>query len=294
MMRSWVCRVLVATVMALPLVGAGNTASAAPLDLACPFTANVHFSPGLGLSAKPQEMSGFAAAGTAVSSATPCSSALTGLPYTGLSGPFYGTGTLGCVSVGAGGLVGSANGTIPITWNNGDTSTITWSVSLGGIVPTIVARVTEGALLGSNVALVPAPTGLAGNCLLAPVTSFNITGVATFDRRPGASPPPPPPPPPASAQTSPATAKRTKITAVINGSRLRVSGPITRSGHVRVSWRSKRRGRTVAHGSRVVTIRNHKLTVTFVLSKRARTATTRIAIRSGGRIVADARARRGS
>lgn len=291
-MRSWVCRVLVATVMALPLVGAGNAASAAPLDLVCPFTANVNFSPGLGLSAEPQQMSGFAAAGTAVSSLTPCSSVLTGLPYTGLSGPFYGTGTLGCVSVGASGLVGSASGTIPITWNNGDTSTITWSASLGGIVPTIVARVTEGALLGSNVALVPAPTGLSGNCLLAPLRNFNITGLATFDRRPGSSPPPPPP---ASAPTSPATAKRSKITAVIKGSRLRVSGPITRTGRVRVSWRSKRRGRTIAHGSRVVTIRNnHKLTVTFELSKRARTATTRVAIRSGGRIVADARARRGS
>ena len=290
MMRSWVCRVLVATVMALPLVGAGNAASAAPLDLVCPFTANVQFSPGLGLSAEPQQMSGFAAAGTAVSSATPCSSLLTGLPYTGLSGPFYGTGTLGCVSVGAGGLVGGASGTIPITWNNGDTSTITWSASLGGIVPTIVARVTEGALLGSNVALVPAPTGLAGNCVLAPLRNFNITGVATFDRRPTS---PPSPPPPASAPTSPATAK-SKIAAVIKGRRLRVSGRITRDGRVRVSWRSKRRGRTVAHGSRVVTIRNQKLAVTFVLSKRARTATTRVAVRSGGRIVADARARRGS
>ena len=279
--------------MALPLVGAGNAASAAPLDLVCPFTANVHFSPGLGLSAEPQQMSGFAAAGTAVSSATPCSSALTGLPYTGLSGPFSGTGTLGCVSVGASGLVGSASGTIPITWNNGDTSTISWSVSLGGIVPTIVARVTEGALLGSNVALVPAPTGLAGNCLLAPVTSFNITGLATFDRRPTSPPSPPPPPPPASAPTSAATAK-SKITAVIKGRRLRVSGRITRNGRVRVSWRSKRRGRTVAHGARVVTIRNQKLAVTFVLSKRARAATTRVAVRSGGRIVADARARRGS
>ena len=159
-MRSWVCRVLVAAVMALPLVGAGNAASAAPLDLVCPFTANVQFAPGLSLASEPQQLSGFAAAGTAVSSLTPCSSALTGLPYTGLSGPFYGTGNLGCVAVGAGGLAGSANGTIPITWNNGDTSTITWSASLGGIVPTIVARVTEGALLGSNVALVPAPTAL--------------------------------------------------------------------------------------------------------------------------------------
>ncbi len=74
-----------------------------------------------------------------------------------------------------------------------------------------------------------------------------------------------------------------------------MSGTITRTGRVRVSWRSKRRGRTVAHGSRVVTIRNnHKLTVTFVLSKRARTATTRVAVRSAGRMIADARARRAS
>ena len=192
--------------------------------------------------------------------------------------------------MGASGLVGSASGTIPITWNNGDTSTITWSASLGGIVPTIVARVTEGALLGSNVALVPAPTGLSGNCLLAPLRNLNITGLATFDRRPVS---PQSPPPQASAPTSPATAK-SKITAVIKGRRLRVSGTITRTGRVRVSWRSKRRGRTVAHGSRVVTIRNQRLTVTFVLSKRARAATTRVAVRSGGRIVADARARRGS
>jgi hypothetical protein len=251
----------------------------------------MNLSPGLGLTPEPQQITGFAAAGTAVSSLTPCSSALTGLPYTGLSGPFSGTGDLGCISVGASGLVGSASGTIPITWNNGDTSTITWSASLGGIVPTIVARVTDGALRGSNVALVPAPTALSGNCVLAPVRSFSITGLATFDRRPTS---PPSPPPPASAPTSPATAK-SKITAVIKGRRLRVSGRITRNGRVRVSWRSKRRGRTVAHGSRVVTIRNQKLAaVTFVLSKRARAATTRVAVRSEGRIVAQARARRGS
>ena len=78
--------------------------------------------------------------------------------------------------------MGSASGTIPITWNNGDTSTITWSVSLGGIVPTIVARVTSGVLLGSNVALVPAPTGLSGNCVFAPVTSISFIGVAIFAR----------------------------------------------------------------------------------------------------------------
>jgi hypothetical protein len=96
------------------------------------------------------------------------------------------------------------------------------------------------------------------------------------------------PPPPSSTAVS-----RTRIRAVIEGRRLRVTGSIARSGRVRVSWRSKRRGRTLAHGSRIVTIRQHKVVATFMLSRRARAGTTRIAVRSGRRIVAQARARRG-
>ncbi|HEV7804877.1 MAG TPA: hypothetical protein VGO80_03605 [Solirubrobacteraceae bacterium] len=105
-----------------------------------------------------------------------------------------------------------------------------------------------------------------------------------------AVPPPaiaPPPPPPSS------TVPRTRIRAVITGRQLRVTGSIARSGRVRVSWRSKRAGRTLAYGSRVVTIRRHKVAATFMLSRRARSGTTRIAVRSGRRIVAQARARRG-
>jgi hypothetical protein len=105
-----------------------------------------------------------------------------------------------------------------------------------------------------------------------------------------AVPPPaivPPPPPPSSTAVP-----RTRIRAVIEGRRLRVTGPIARTGRVRVSWRSKLRGRTLAHGSRVVTIRRHRVAATFMLSRRARAGTTRIAVRSGRRIVAQARARR--
>ncbi|MCA1699542.1 MAG: hypothetical protein LC790_11845 [Actinobacteria bacterium] len=87
-------------------------------------------------------------------------------------------------------------------------------------------------------------------------------------------------------------AKRTKISAVIRGRRLRVSAKLARSGRVRVSWRSKLHGRTVAHGSRMVSTHKHKLAVTFTLSRRARRASTRVAIRSGRRIVAHTRARR--
>lgn len=96
----------------------------------------------------------------------------------------------------------------------------------------------------------------------------------------------------ASASATGAKGARSKITALITGRRLRVSGTIMRAGRVRVSWRSKLRARTLGAGSRVVTIRNTKIAVTFNLSRRARAGSTRITVRSGSRIVAQARARR--
>jgi hypothetical protein len=98
--------------------------------------------------------------------------------------------------------------------------------------------------------------------------------------------------PAASRSKNDAAAQRTRISAVIKGRRLRVSAKLASSRRVRVSWRSKLHGRSVAHGSRVVSTRKHKLAVTFTLSKRARRASTRVAIRSGQRIIAHTRARR--
>jgi hypothetical protein len=88
-------------------------------------------------------------------------------------------------------------------------------------------------------------------------------------------------------------AAQTKLAAVITGRRLRVSATIMRTGRVRVSWRSKLGRRSVGSGTRVVTIRQHKIALTFTLSARARRGTTRVAVRSGSRILAQARARRG-
>jgi hypothetical protein len=94
-----------------------------------------------------------------------------------------------------------------------------------------------------------------------------------------------PPPPPGG---------KTRISAVLRGRRLHVSGPTTANRRITVSWRSKIRGRTVGHGSRTVTPRKHRLSVTFAIPRRARThaATIRVAIRDSRRIVAHARARR--
>jgi hypothetical protein len=72
-----------------------------------------------------------------------------------------------------------------------------------------------------------------------------------------------------------------------------VAGTIARTGRVRVSWRSKSGRRTVGHGSRIVSIRAHKIALTFRPSARARRGTIRVVLRSGTRIVGQARARRG-
>ena len=171
--------VLVATVIAWLLGGAGNVAVAAPVDLVCPFAATIHFSPGLGLAAAPQQITGTTAYGTSASPMTPCSSVLTGVPYTGATGLVSGTGTLGCVAVGLGGVLASASGTVQVTWNNGDASTITFSVTVGGLVTSIDASVTSGALKGSRVALAGVPTGLTGNCI-TPLTGLGVSGLLPF------------------------------------------------------------------------------------------------------------------
>jgi hypothetical protein len=181
-MRKQVLCVLVATSTAFLVLGVGGQALAAPVDLTCPFAATITFTPGLGLVSQSQHITGMAEAGTSVSSLTPCSSVVTGVQYAGGSGPVSGTGTLACATVGLSGLTGSANGTVAVTWNNGDTSTITWSVTLGGAFPVVSASVISGALRGSTVSVAPTPTGLTGNCLLAPVTSVSFAGAVVFSR----------------------------------------------------------------------------------------------------------------
>lgn len=182
-MKRRALRVLVALFVTLPLPVLAEPASAAPVDLVCPFAMRVDLNPGLGLFTQTVQIGGQADAGTALSPLTPCTSALTGVPYTGAAGAVIGSGTLACVTVGAAGLTGSASGTVPLTFNNGDTGTINWSITVGGAVPVVTGTISGGPLDGSTLALVPAAiTGLTGNCVLAPVTSFTIAGLAVVVR----------------------------------------------------------------------------------------------------------------
>lgn len=173
-------RVLAATLVAFAAVGAGQTASAAPVDLICPSAATLYFTPGVTLGSQSVQITGTDALGTVASSLTPCSSVLTGVPYTGGTGVFSGSGSFGCLSIGLSGLTGSASGTVHMTWNDGDTSTIGWNLSISGAVPLVDATVTSGALQGSTVTVLPVPTGLAGNCALAPITSISFAGPTIF------------------------------------------------------------------------------------------------------------------
>ncbi len=181
-MKRLALRLAALTLATFPIVGAGQVASAAPVDLICPSAATLNFSPGVGLLAQPVQITGTHALGTGLSPATPCSSVLTGVPYTGALGQFSGSGTFGCLAIGLTGLTGGASGTIAVTWNNGDTSTISWSLTVAGAAPVVTASVTAGALQGSSVVVVPAPTGFTGNCVLTPVTSISFAAVTVFAR----------------------------------------------------------------------------------------------------------------
>jgi hypothetical protein len=86
---------------------------------------------------------------------------------------------------------------------------------------------------------------------------------------------------------------KTKVTARLDGRRLRVAGTVARGGRVRVSWRSKVGSRTRGHGSRLVSVRANRIAVTFSPRAAARRGTIRVIVRAGTRIVAQARARRG-
>ncbi len=172
--------VLAMMLVASLVLGAPQSAVAAPVDLTCPSAATLQFTPGVGLGSQPVQISGSHALGTAVSPLTPCSSVLTGVPYTGGTGQFSGSGNFGCLAIGLTGLTGGASGTILVTWNNGDTSTISWSLTVAGAAPIVSASVTEGALQGSSVVVVPVPTGFSGNCLLTPVTSISFAAVTVF------------------------------------------------------------------------------------------------------------------
>ncbi len=171
-------RVLFVAVLALPVVGISNVAHAAPSVLTCPGAVTFNFSPGIGLIPGNLHVTGTIAVGTSLLAATPCTSP-TGVPYIGGTGTVDGTGSLSCLG-GIPGVTGSVHAVVDFSWNNGDTSVITVDVLVAGLVPVLAATVTSGALQGAVVTGAPVPTGLTGNCVLAPVTSLTFAGVVAY------------------------------------------------------------------------------------------------------------------
>lgn len=178
-MRARTRRAVLAILIALPLAAMADPASAAPVDLTCAFGSSFTAAPGVGLAPSTQAISGTLSMGTALSPALPCSSPLTGTPYTAATAVVTGTGTLGCVVVGNG-VSGTLTATATLHWDNGDTSTVSIAAALVPVVPVITVTVTGGALQGSTVVVAAVPSGFSGNCLLAPVTGLSFAGVAGF------------------------------------------------------------------------------------------------------------------
>ncbi|MGH9162433.1 MAG: hypothetical protein ACRD2X_20905 [Vicinamibacteraceae bacterium] len=185
-------RVSVSSLLLLPLLGLLSAATASPAaaqapptapvtDLLCPIAATVRIAPGITLLAQPQQLTGHVQGGTAVSPLTPCTS-LTGVPYQGFTMELTGTGGMAC-SIAA--LEGGLSGTAQVTWDNGDTSTVDWSVTTVAMVPVVNVTVTDGALAGASVIVGGVPTSLTGNCVLNPVTGVGFGGVAEFLRTGG-------------------------------------------------------------------------------------------------------------
>jgi hypothetical protein len=195
---------------------------------------------------------------------------------------------------------GVVSGLVPVTFAASDATGIQQQLVRGDAGQTLVSAVAPCDFTLAQ----PCPQQLAGSLSVdstrvpdGPHTFSVVVTDAAANSQVATSPTVivhnnrPAPPSTPSAQSVP-TASTSTISAVITGRRLRISAKIAASGRVRVSWRSRLHSHTVAHGSRTVSIHKHTLTVTFTLSRRARRATTRVAIRSGRRILAHTRAHR--
>jgi hypothetical protein len=94
--------------------------------------------------------------------------------------------------------------------------------------------------------------------------------------------------PPGGKPGTPPAKLHTKLTATLKGRELHVSGTLAAvaTGKVKVSWRSHDLVGTLGSGSRTVAVHAHKISLTFTLSRTARSGTIGVAVRSGRRVLA--------
>jgi hypothetical protein len=162
-----------------PPPAAAQSLPAAPAaDLLCTIAGTARINPGIRLLSQPQQLTGHVQGGTALSPLTPCTS-LTGVPYQGFTMELMGTGAMAC-SIAA--LEGGLRGTGLVTWDNGDTSAVDWSITTVAMVPVVNVTLTGGALAGASVVVGGVPTSLTGNCTLNPITGLGFGGVAEIVR----------------------------------------------------------------------------------------------------------------
>ena len=156
---------------ALPIVIVPSASAAQQGDLTCVGSLSASFSPGVTLASANQTVTAVLKGGTDFQSGIACTSG-SGVTYQGVTSTVNLTGNVSCI---VGNLVGSG----PLTWDNGDVSTVSARVTTIGPLPLVDARITSGALNGSRVVLVGVPTAISGFCV-TPVKRLSFVGVASF------------------------------------------------------------------------------------------------------------------
>ncbi len=155
------------------LLGGDGLLGTEGADLTCVMAGNAEITPGVSLlDNQEQQVEGVVKGGSEVSPLTPCTS-VTGIPYKGFTMVGGGSGTTTCSTALLGGKL---HGTGEVTWDNGDTSTVDWTLTLVGPAPVVDATIRSGALEGATLVVAAAPSSFTGNCALNPLTELGFDG----------------------------------------------------------------------------------------------------------------------
>lgn len=168
-------RRIVATLTTLLIAMTGAILSAAPAQAVgptCTASSQATFSPGLILTPTAQDITFTAGFSNCITPGRPDVTSGT------RSGTF--TGPRGCLSV----LPPTSNGTFKVTWNTGETSTVTGTVAAqdvaGQTVQTITGTVTTGLFVGAAYTEVIAQTSLDLLSCLTPPGVRSQSGLGTL------------------------------------------------------------------------------------------------------------------
>ncbi|MFJ7209860.1 hypothetical protein ACIQWR_40860 [Streptomyces sp. NPDC098789] len=160
----------------------GPASASGARDLTCQYDGQIRFTPGLTIFPQNVAITGSTTLGNTAPLHLSCISLTDTVGYHGGQVTFANSigSQLGCIN--AVGLFGNAHGELKFQWDNGETSTVAWTVSAGVIGPLVITGTASGGqVAGTDAVITPVPTSVEGLCLpSAPLTTLGATGTITF------------------------------------------------------------------------------------------------------------------